>query len=116
MKNKIRIVFAVLLFSSLSYADNGGVASDSTLLGLPPVGGAPGNSWAAQGGFMEFGDPNCIGDRFSLHAQSAPGAVTAFTVDEGPGAITTRISIAATLGSFVGASPAGDCSNVPTDL
>jgi len=114
MKNKLAIVCAALLISSLSHA-NDGVSStfnDETLNG-------PGNSVAGQGGLAEgWGDVNCIGDRLSGRAQTEPGAVAdqISTISEG-GSITDALSDIVSLGAVVGSGFFGggatDCSEVP---
>ena len=107
MKNKLAIVCAALLISTLSHA-NDGVSSDFI---NPDFEGASGNSNAAMDGLGEgFGDANCIGDRLSMRAQSGPEELSNRITTSDPGQITEALSLTVSLGSWIGDTGFGDCS------
>ena len=104
MKNKIGMAFVILMFSSLSYADNGGVASDGSLYPFTPDEVSPGNSLAAQGGYFGTSDANCIGDAVTVSAKDGgvgDGISLNDELEFEPGIATTKLSLLVTIGAFV---------------
>lgn len=101
---KLPLLAIALIGCSAYTIANDGVASDSTLLDLPPIYGGPGNSVAARGG----GDANCNGDYasgvYAVQQRNGPE-----TYPKTGGTPTRTVSVMMTLGGLGTLIPDFDC-------